>query len=131
MVIDTSALVAVVFDEPERAAFADAIAADPRRLVSATNMLESMIVVEARRGAAAARELDLLIHHAAIATVAVTEPQVALARGAWRQFGKGRHPAALNLGDCFAYALARHSGEPLLFKGADFALTDVAVVPVG
>ncbi|MBA3605704.1 MAG: type II toxin-antitoxin system VapC family toxin [Acidimicrobiia bacterium] len=128
MVIDTSALVAILFDEPERSTFAEAIAADPRRLVSVASVLEASIVVEAQRGEAAGRELDVLLHRMRVAVVACTEEQVDLARDAWRRFGKGRHPAALNFGDCFAYALARHSGEPLLFKGGDFGLTDVRAV---
>lgn len=128
MVIDTSALVAVLFDEPERTRFAEAIAADPRRLVSAASIVESSIIVEARRGESAGRELDLLLHRAGVITVAVDAEQAEEARRAWRHFGKGRHKAGLNYGDCFAYALARVSGEPLLFKGKDFALTDVEAV---
>ncbi len=125
MVIDTSALVAILFDEPERPMLAEAIVAEPRRLISAATLLEASIVVEARRGEAAGRELDLLIHRIGGDVVAVTEPQVELARAAWRRYGRGRHAAALNYGDCFSYALARHAGEPLLFKGDDFAHTDV------
>ena len=126
MVLDTSALLAVLFDEPERHEFVRQIAAARRRLVSSATVVESSIVVEARRGEVAGRELDLFLHRAAIDIVAVDAEQSELARAAWRRFGKGRHPAALNLGDVFAYALARCSGEPLLFKGEDFALTDVA-----
>lgn len=129
MVIDTSALVAILFDEQERASFSEAIAADPRRLVSAATLLEATIVVEARRGEAAGRELDLLIHRTSMTVVAITEPQVEVARIAWRRYGRGRHPAGLNYGDCFSYALARHAGEPLLFKGDDFAQTDIVAVP--
>jgi len=125
MVIDTSALVAILFDEPERVIFAEAIAADPRRLVSAATLLEASIVVETRRGEAAGRELDLLLHRIDAAVVAISEDQVEVARAAWRRYGKGHHRAALNYGGCFSYALARHAGEPLLFKGTDFGLTDV------
>ncbi len=131
MVIDTSALVAILFDEDEQPAMAAAIAADPRRLVSAATVLEASIVVEARRGEAAGRELDLLLHRIDATVVSVDGAQLALARGAWRAFGRGRHGAALNYGDCFAYALARHAAEPLLFKGDDFACTDVAAVSHG
>lgn len=125
MVIDTSALLAVLFDEPERADFVQRIAAAPRRLVSAGTLVETSIVVEARRGELAGRELDLLLHRADARTVAVDEEQVLVARAAWRRYGKGRHPAALNFGDLFAYALARTSGDELLYKGDDFCLTDV------
>jgi ribonuclease VapC len=128
VVLDTSALVAVLFDEPERAEFVERIAADARRLVSAATLVETGLVVEARRGEVAGRELDLLLHRASVACVAVDERQAEIARAAWRRFGKGRHPAGLNYGDCFSYALARVSGEPLLFKGGDFALTDVTSV---
>ncbi|MEY4338424.1 MAG: hypothetical protein RLZ14_274 [Actinomycetota bacterium] len=127
MVIDTSALVAVLFDEPERSDFVDLIAADPRRLVSAGTLLEVGIVVEARRGEAAGRELDLLLHRLGATVVPVDEAQATAARSAWRRFGKGRHAAGVNLGDCFAYALARLTGEPLLSKGDDFRLTDAAL----
>lgn len=128
MVIDTTALVAILFDEPERQSLAEAIAADPRRLVSAASVLEASIVVEARRGEVAGRELDLLLHRIGATVVAVDAAQVEIARTAWRTYGKGRHPAALNHGDCFAYALARHEGEPLLFTGHDFARTDIVAV---
>lgn len=126
MVIDTSALAAIMFDEPERAAFVREIAHAPRRLVSSATVVECSLVVEARRGEVAGRELDLFLHRAMVHTVAVDEEQVLLARAAWRRYGKGRHPAGLNFGDIFSYALARATGEPLLFKGDDFAQTDVA-----
>lgn len=125
MVIDTSALVAVLFDEPERAAFVAKIAAAPRRLISSATLLEASLVVEARRGEAAGRELDLLLHRAKVQTVAVDADQVELARAAWRRYGKGRHAAGLNFGDVFAYALAQSSREPLLYKGNDFGQTDI------
>lgn len=130
MVIDTSALVAILYNEPEREGFARAIASDARRLVSAASVLETSIVVEAQRGEAAGRDLDLLIHRTGVNVVAVTEAQTEIARTAWRRFGNGRHQAGLNFGDCFVYALATHAAEPLLFKGNDFSLTDVAVVSV-
>jgi ribonuclease VapC len=126
MVLDTSALAAILFDEPERADFVQKIVAAPRRLISSATLLELSIVVESRRGEVAGRELDLFLHRAKVQTVAVDEDQADLARTAWRRYGKGRHPAGLNFGDLFAYALARASGEELLFKGNDFTKTDVA-----
>lgn len=125
MVLDTSAIVAILFDEPEREGFARAIAADPVRSVSAATLVECSIVVESRAGEAAGVELDLLLHRAGVQVVAVDERQTRIARAAWRRYGKGRHEAGLNLGDCFAYALAKVRDEALLFKGGDFALTDV------
>ncbi len=125
MVIDTSALLAVLFDEPERDAFIHRIAAAPHRLVSAGTLIETSIVVEARRGESAGRELDLFLHRADAHTIAVDEEQVRVARAAWRRYGKGRHPAGLNYGDLFAYALARTRGDELLYKGSDFARTDL------
>ena len=130
MVLDTSALVAILFDEPERDRFARVIAADPTRLVSAGTLLETGIVVEARRGESAGRELDLLLHRMRATVVALDEQQADIARSAWRRYGKGNHPAGLNLGDCFAYALARVSGQALLHKGDDVGLTDIDVVTV-
>ena len=99
--------------------------ADTRR-ISAANALETGIVLEARRGEAAGREFDLFLHQAKVEVVPVDAEQVEIARLAWRKYGKGRHPAALNFGDCFAYALARTLGEPLLAKGNDFARTDLS-----
>jgi ribonuclease VapC len=131
MVLDSSAVLAVLFDEPERRAFTLSIERDPRRLMSAANVLESALIVEARRGEPAGRELDLLLHRADVQVMSVDASQVELARSAWRRFGKGRHPAGLNFGDCFAYALAAASDEPLLFKGEDFPRTDIATVGIG
>lgn len=125
MVLDTSALLAVLFDEPDRPELVRTIAAARRRLISSATLVESSIVVESRRGEVAGRELDLFLHRAMVETVALDEEQAQLARAAWRRYGKGRHPAGLNFGDLFAYALARASGEELLFKGDDFAKTDV------
>ena len=130
MVLDSSAVLAVLFDEPQRRAFTRSIERDPRRLMSAGNVLESALVAEARRGEPAGRELDLLLHRAEVDVIAVDAEQVQLARSAWRRYGKGRHPAALNFGDCFAYALAAASGEPLLFTGEDFGRTDIQAVNV-
>lgn len=129
MVLDTSALLAVLLNESEAVAFRLAIEADPVRLLSAANLVETAIVIEARVGEGGGRELDLLVHKAAIDVVAVDAGQAELARLAYRQFGRGRHAAGLNYGNCFAYALAQSSGEPLLFKGNDFSRTDV--IPVG
>jgi ribonuclease VapC len=125
MVVDSSAILAVLFKEPERDAFAAAIADAGARLVSSVNAFEAAIVVAARKGPSGVRELDLFFHHAGIEVVSFTEAHLRLAREAWERYGRGRHPAGLNLGDCCAYALARHSGEPLLFKGEDFGRTDV------
>ncbi|MGO9061173.1 MAG: type II toxin-antitoxin system VapC family toxin [Candidatus Binataceae bacterium] len=128
MVIDTSALLAILLGEPEAEKFAAAIVADPRRLVSTASAFEASIVIEVRKGPAGGRELDLLFHRAQLDMVPFTEPQFEAARFAWRQFGKGNHPAGLNFGDCFAYALAKTLNEPLLFKGEDFLQTDVKKV---
>jgi len=131
MVIDSSALLAILLGEPEAESCSRAIAGDPKRLVSALSALEAAIVIHARKGPAGVRELDLLCHAAGVAIVSLDADQVLLARAAYEQFGKGNHPAALNLGDCCSYALARSSGEPLLFKGDDFSRTDAAVVNRG
>ena len=128
MVLDTSAILAVLLNEPDADAFRRAIEADSVRLLSAANLVETAIVIEARVGEAGGRELDLLVQKAAIEVVAVDAGQADLARHAYRQFGKGRHAAGLNYGDCFAYALSLSAGEPLLFKGDDFSKTDVIVV---
>ena len=126
MVIDTSAVAAIFLAEPERQAFLDAILAATSRLVSAATVLETGIVLEARQGEAAGREFDLFVVRAALQVVPVDAEQADLARSAWRKFGKGRHPAGLNFGDCFSYALAKLTGEPLLAKGTDFGLTDIS-----
>ena len=93
--------------------------------MSAANLLETAIVVESRGGMAAGHELDVFLERAGIELVPVTPQQVEAARRAWRRFGRGNHPAGLNFDDCFAYALAEATGEPLLFKGKDFAQTDI------
>jgi len=125
MVIDSSALVAILFGEAEAFELAKAIAGDPVRVVSAATLLETSMVVEARHREAGGRELDLLLLRAKIGVIPVDHDQVEIAQGAWRRFGKGHHPAGLNYGDCFSYALAIRRGEPLLFKGDDFTRTDV------
>lgn len=129
MVIDTSALVAILRDEPERSAFNQAIAAADTCMLSVASFLEASIVIESRQGPDGVRDLDLLIAKAGIELAAVDEDQAYIARTAFRTYGKGRHPAGLNFGDCFAYALAKTTGESLLFKGSDFPLTDIARVP--
>ena len=128
MVLDTSALLVVLENEPEAPAFRLAIEADPVRLVSAATLVETAIVIESRKGDAGGRELDLLIQKAAVAIVPVDSEQADLARHAYREYGRGRHAAGLNYGDCFAYALSQAAGEPLLFKGDDFSKTDVRSV---
>jgi ribonuclease VapC len=126
MVLDTSALLTLLLDEPEAEAFRAAVQEDATRLVSAATLLETAVVIETRKGEAAGRELDLLINKAGVTIVPVDVDQLDEARRVFRRFGKGRHPAGLNFGDVFAYALTRTSGEPLLFKGDDFSKTDVA-----
>jgi ribonuclease VapC len=125
MVIDTSALLAIYLSELDSDRFEDAILNAPTAFISAGTLLEAGIVVEARHGKAGALELDNLLNKLGVSAVAVDAEQVEAARLAFRRYGKGRHPANLNYGDCFAYALATTSGEPLLFKGDDFSKTDV------
>ena len=125
MVIDTSAIVAIALDEPEAPALEERIADDPVRMISAATLLETAMVIETRLGAHGGAELDLWLHKAGVEIVAVDSELVDVARRAWRRFGKGRHPAGLNFGDCFSYALASLTQEPLLFKGSDFAQTDI------
>jgi ribonuclease VapC len=129
MVIDTSAIAAILFDEPDAAALEGKIADDPVRLMSAATLLEATIVIEARLGDPGGREFDLWLHRAEVEILPVDAEQADMARRAWRHFGRGRHPAGLNYGDCFSYALAATHGEPLLFKGDDFTKTDVKVCP--
>jgi ribonuclease VapC len=124
MVVDTSALVAIALNEPDAAKLEERIADDPVRLISAATVLEATIVLETRLGEAGGREFDLWLHKVGAEVVPVDAEQMEAARRAWRRYGKGRHPAALNFGDCFSYALALTRGEPLLFKGEDFARTD-------
>jgi len=125
MVLDTSALLALLLDEPEAEEFRELVERDPTRLASAGTVLETALVIEARKGEAGGRELDALLQKAEIDVVPVDSEQIAAARRAYRRFGKGHHRAGLNFGDVFAHALTRTSGEPLLFKGDDFANTDV------
>lgn len=127
MVVDTSALLAILEGEPTAQRLVDALSAADAIRVSAGTALEAGIVVEARRGEAGGRELDLLLHRLRADVVSVTAEHVEIARDAYRRYGKGHHPAALNFGDCFAYALASALGEPLMFVGNDFSRTDVEV----
>ena len=128
MVLDTSALLALLLDEPEAEDFRAAVEEDTTRLVSAATLFETVLVIEARKGERGGQELDTLIQKAEVLVVPVDAEHVSEARRAYRRFGKGRHAAGLNFGDVFAYALARTAGEPLLFKGDDFAKTDVGRV---
>lgn len=125
MVVDSSALLAILSDEPERHSFNEAIEAAENRVMSAATFVEVSIVIESRFGAQGLRDLDLFLERAGIEIVAVDREQAELARRAFTQFGKGRHAAGLNYGDCFSYALAMMRGEPLLYKGTDFPQTDV------
>jgi len=125
MVIDTSVIVAIAFNEPEARSFRERIADDSIRLISAASVLEAALVIETRMGEAGGAELDLWLHKADVEVVAVTAEHADQARRAWRRYGKGRHPASLNFGDCFSYALAALAGEPLLFKGNDYSQTDI------
>ena len=126
MIVDTSALIAILRDEPEARAFAIAIADADRRRLSAANYLEAAIVIDGSRDPIASRRFDDLLREAGITIESVTEEQAKVAREAYRDFGRGSgHAARLNFGDCFAYALAKTSGEPLLFKGDDFIHTGI------
>ena len=125
MVIDTSAIVAVFLREEGADRLTAAIEQDRSSLMSAASSLETAIVLESRFGAAGAMELDLLVQRLGIRVLAVDLDQLAWARHAYRNYGKGRHPAALNFGDCFSYTLAKITGEPLLFKGQHFSRSDI------
>jgi ribonuclease VapC len=126
VIIDASALIAILRDEPEAGPCARAIAEASERRISAANFLEAAIVIDGSRDPIASRRLDDLLREGQIEIAPVTETQARLAREAYRDYGRGSgHLARLNFGDCFAYALARETGEPLLFKGDDFAHTDV------
>ena len=126
MVIDTSAIIAILFNEPERKRFAELLENAEVRLVSAVTRVEAAFVVEGRKSGAGRERLDRFFRMTDPEIVPVTPEQAEIAVEAFRRFGRGRHPAALNIGDCFVYALARATGEKLLFKGGDFARTDIA-----
>ncbi len=125
MIVDSSAVLALLYREPDAERYETAIATAPNCRMSAANVLEMSIVVEGRGGEAAGHELDVFLDKAEIALTPVKAEHVEAARLAWRRFGKGNHQAALDFGDCFAYALAKTTGEPLLFKGEDFSQTDI------
>jgi ribonuclease VapC len=125
MVLDTSAIVAIALNEPDSAELELRIADDPVRLISAATVLETAIVLETRLGDAGGREFDLWLLKVGAEVVPVDAEQIDAAQRAWRRYGKGRHAAGLNYGDCFSYALAVSRGEPLMFKGEDFAKTDI------
>jgi len=130
MIIDASAIIAILRDEPEAPSCAKAIAGAPRRRISAVNYVEAAIVIDGSKDPVASRRLDDLFRAAQLVIEPVTQVQARIAREAYRDFGKGSgHPAGLNLGDCFAYALAKVTGEPLLFKGDDFTHTDLVPAP--
>ena len=127
MVVDTSALMAVLLAEPEAEAFLQAFQASQVKLISTATLVEAKIVVARALGEPGLQHLDLLLQKAEIDPVPLHQEHVHWALRGWRQFGKGRHRAALNLVDCFSYALAMATAEPLLFKGDDFGLTDVVI----
>lgn len=130
MVVDTSALVAILLREPGAEAFERALASARVRLVSAVTRVELSFVIEGRKGDAGRADLELLLQAGGFEVVSVTPQQATIAIDAFRRFGKGRHPAGLNIGDCFSYALAKATDHPLLFKGDDFPRTDIrAAVP--
>jgi ribonuclease VapC len=125
MIVDSSAVLAVLFAEPDAARYARAIGRASACRMSVATFLETAIVAESRGGSAAGHALDVFLERAGMELAPVTPDQARAARVAWRRFGKGNHPAGLNFGDCFSYALAESAREPLLFKGEDFAQTDI------
>ena len=125
MIVDTSAVLAILFDEHDADRFARAIAETDNCRISAANFVEAAIIVDIQTNAGGGRHFDAFFQRSAILVEAVTEVHAQLAHQAYFDFGKGRHPAGLNFGDCFAYALAKATAEPLLFKGGDFGKTDL------
>lgn len=126
MILDSSAVIAILRDEPEAGRFAKAIEDAVHRRISAVNYVEAAAVIDGSRDPVASRRFDDLLREAEVTIEPVTKIQARIARGAYRDFGKGSgHPAKLNFGDCFTYALAKVMGEPILFKGADFPHTDI------
>jgi ribonuclease VapC len=128
MVIDSSAIIAILFEEPEALWFKAAILKDVVRIMSAASLVESSIVVSRRYGDRASDKLDNFVLQMQIAVIPVSLPQAEIARKAHRQYGRGNHKAALNFGDCFSYSLAKISGQSLLYKGNDFTLTDLTFI---
>ena len=127
MVIDTSALLAILQNEPERPAYNQTIELAERCALSTASFVELSMVIESRYGPEGVRDLDLFLSRARVELIPVDTDQAYIARLAFRRYGKGRHPAGLNFGDCFSYALAKSLGEPLLFKGEDFSQTDLTL----
>jgi len=125
MIVDTSAVLAILFDEPDAKPFAEAIAGAGRCRISAVNFVEAAIVVDGQGSAGSSRQFDAFFRRSGIVIESVNEELAHVARQAYFDYGKGRHPAGLNFGDCFAYALAKVTDETLLFKGDDFRETDV------
>jgi ribonuclease VapC len=125
VVIDSSALIAIVLEEPDASVYYSAIANSPVRLLSAATLVEASLVLLRRRTIGATAALDSLISHLRIEIISVDYRQALLAREAFQRFGKDLHPATLNFGDCFSYALAKRTSEPLLYKGNDFSQTDI------
>ncbi len=125
MIIDTSVLVGILLGEADAEELKQVLVTANDCRLSVVSLVEATMVFESRNGVDAGRALDELLVAAGVELIEVTQEQAESARRAWRRFGKGNHPAGLNFGDCFAYALAETTGEPLLFKGDDFALTDI------
>ena len=125
MIVDSSAILAILFAEPDAAVFANAMSEADACRISAATFVEVAVVVEAQTQDRGSRQLDAFLRRAGFVIEPVTEEQAHLARQAYSDFGKGRHPAGLNFGDCFSYALAKASGEALLFQGGDFSKTDI------
>ena len=130
MVVDSSAFMAVLLGEPEQEAVAQILAAAAELWTCSFSALETAIVIGSRKGPQGLMAWDALLHRLAVQIVPLTAAHATLARDAWLRFGKGRHPAGLNIGDCCSYAVARHAGLPLLFKGDDFSRTDLERVPI-
>lgn len=125
MIVDTSAVLAILFGEPDAQRYEKAIAAAAGARIAAANFVEAAVVVDLQTSAAGSRHFDAFVRRSGLTIEPMTVEQAHLARQAYFDYGKGRHPAGLNFGDCFAYALAKATGEPLLFKGSDFSKTDV------
>ncbi len=125
MILDTSALMAILLNEADAPTYIQAVAVAPSISISAGTFAEAMMVIAARKGGFGVTDLQKLLREAKVAVVPVGEEAAMEAFDAWLRFGKGNHPARLNFGDCFAYALSKLSGEPLLFKGDDFSKTDI------
>ncbi|HEY3974470.1 MAG TPA: type II toxin-antitoxin system VapC family toxin [Candidatus Sulfotelmatobacter sp.] len=125
MIVDTSAIIAILRDEPESPVLAQAVDRAKRCRISAVSYVEAAVVIDSGRSPISSRRFDDFVRELEIVIEPVTADQARIARDAYRDWGKGRHKAGLNLGDCFAYALAKAAGEPLLFKGNDFRHTDI------